>query len=251
MELETGDPKLLKLVFHESFDLKYGYVTIKCYRSPQKEARMLDLVRGDKRFMQGRTAHDEAGNPVRIIDIISGKRIDHVVANIKADHETYFYEHFPGIYDRFIGACEAIAHLHAQWEQHGDINLDHLMREYETGDFRWIDFDYAYESQVNPFALDLFGLGRILACITGKWLHTSHTLGEFGLADAASRLDADDFSCVHKNEIMNVRKLFPYIPERLNRVLLHFSEGAEIGYDSVPEFVADMREAVSALPTSA
>lgn len=78
MELETGAPKLLKLVFHERFHLSYGCVKIPCYRSPRKEARMLDLVRGDARFMQGRTALDAMGNPVRIIDIISGKRIDHV-----------------------------------------------------------------------------------------------------------------------------------------------------------------------------
>ena len=44
---------------------------------------------------------------------------------------------------------------------------------------------------------------------------------------------------------MNLRKLFPYVPERLNRILLHFSESAEIGYDSVAEFVGDMRDAVN------
>jgi hypothetical protein len=245
MELETGEAKLLKLVFLESFHLSYGCVKIRCYRSPQKEARMLDLVRGDTRFMQGWTAPDAAGNPVRIIDIISGKRIDLVTAAIKADHETYFREHFPGILHGFIKACEAIGHLHDLGEQHGDISLDHLMREHGTGALRWIDFDYAYETRANPFALDLFGLGRMLACITGKWVHTLHTLGDFGLDPATARLEAGDFSCVHKNEIMNLRKLFPYVPESLNRVLLHFSESAEIGYDSVAEFVGDMRDAVS------
>ena len=245
MELETGNAKLLKLVFLETFHITYDSVQIKCYRSPQKEARMLDLVRGDARFMQGRTASDTAGNPVRIIDIISGTRIDTVVANIKTDHETYFREHFPAILDKFIGACEAIGHLHDRGEQHGDISLDHLMREHGTGALRWIDFDYAYETQANPFALDLFGLGRILGCITGKWIHTVHTLHDFGLDRADLGLDADDFSCVHGNEIMNLRKLFPYIPERLNRVLLHFSEGAEIGYDTVAEFVGELKDAVS------
>ena len=232
-------------MFNESFHITYESVRIKCYRSPQKEARMLDLVRGDARFMQGRTAKDAADNPVRIIDIISGMRIDTVVANIKTDHETYFHEHFPAILNRFIGACEAIGHLHDQGEQHGDISLDHLMREHGTGELRWIDFDYAYETQANPFALDLFGLGRMLGCIMGKWIHTVHTLHDFGLDWADLGLDANDFSCVHKNEIMNLRKLFPYIPERLNRVLLHFSEGAEIGYDTVAEFVGEMKDAVS------
>lgn len=242
VELETGDPKLLKLVFHESFHLDYGVVRIKCYRSPRKEARMLDLVRGDTRFMQGHSVRDEAGNRVRIIDIIQGKRIDEVVARIKQGHETYFYESYPAILKKFIGACQAVAHLHDLGERHGDINLDHLMMEYETGAYRWIDFDYAYEAYANPFALDLFGLGRLLACITGKWLYTFHNLRELGVAIDLNTLDQGDFSCVRKNEIMNLKKLFPYIPEKLNNVLLHFSESAEIGYDTVPELVTDLQD---------
>ncbi|MGL1861426.1 MAG: serine/threonine protein kinase [Pseudodesulfovibrio sp.] len=247
LELETGDYKLLKLVFHESFCLKYGYIKIKCFRSPRKEARMLDLVHGDTRFMQGHSERDEAGNQIRIIDFIQGKRIDHVVANITAGHETYFHEHYPGILDKFIGACEAIAFLHDQGERHGDINLDHLMKEYTTGAYRWIDFDYAYEAHANPFALDLFGLGRILACITGKWLYTIHTLRELNINADTSLLSCGDFSCVYKNEIMNLKKIFPYIPTRLNNVLLHFSESARISYDTVPEFVEDLQECRTAL----
>lgn len=241
-ELETGDPKLLKLVFHESFHLEYGCLKVKCYRSPQKEARMLDLVHGDARFMQGHSVRDEAGNLVRIIDIIQGKRIDHVVARLAGDHETYFHKHYPGILGRFISACEAIGFLHDQGERHGDINLDHLMKEHATGAYRWIDFDYAYEAHVNPFAMDLFGLGRILACITGKCLHTPHSLREQGIYTDTQRLNQGDFSCIHKNEIMNLKKVFPYIPTRLNNVLLHFSESADIYYDTVLEFVEDLRE---------
>ncbi len=242
MELETGDSKLLKLVFHESFYLEYGCVKIKCYRSPRKEARMLDLVRGDTRFMQGCSAKDEAGNCIRIIDFIQGKRIDHVVANNAADHETYFREQYPNILAKFIGACEAIAFLHDQGERHDDINLDHLMMEYGTGAYRWIDFDYAYEAHANPFALDLFGLGRILACITGKWLYSLHNLREMQVNTDTLLLNPGDFSCVIKNEIMNLKKLFPYIPTRLNNVLLHFSESATISYDTVWELVEDLQE---------
>jgi len=241
MELETGDAKLLKLVFHESFDLQYGSVRIRCYRSPRKEARMLDLVRGDERYMQGCSAPDAAGNPVRIIDMISGKRIDLVTAAIRAGHAEYFADSFPAFFRQFIGACRAIRDLHARDEVHGDINLDHLMREHVTNRLRWIDFDYAYEASANPFALDVFGLGRLLACLVGKQLHTVHTLREDGFGGNVPDLTPADFSCVRKNEIMNLRKLFPYVPESLNRILLHFSQGAEIGYDSADELIADMR----------
>lgn len=45
-ELESGEAKILKLVFHEHFDLGVGELKVRCYRSPRKEGRMLDLVRG-------------------------------------------------------------------------------------------------------------------------------------------------------------------------------------------------------------
>lgn len=239
LELETGDIKLLKLVFHESFYLEYGHVKIKCYRSPRKEARMLDLVRGDTRFMQGHSVDDNVGNRIRVIDFIQGKRIDFVTAKNPADHETYFNEYYPSILDKFMGACEAISFLHDQGERHGDINLDHLMIESDTGAYRWIDFDYAYEAHANPFALDVFGLGRILACITGKRLYTSHVLRELDINEPLS-LDSSDYSCVYKNEIMNLQKIFPYIPTRLNNVLLHFSRGASLAYEMVQEFLEDL-----------
>ncbi|MFO7912326.1 MAG: serine/threonine protein kinase, partial [Desulfotignum sp.] len=54
--LESGERRLLKLVFHEKFTLQMGELKILCYRSPRKEARILDLVRGDSRFMQGFSA---------------------------------------------------------------------------------------------------------------------------------------------------------------------------------------------------
>jgi hypothetical protein len=44
---------------------------------------------------------------------------------------------------------------------------------------------------------------------------------------------------------MNWRKLYPYIPEKLNHVLMHFSEGAELYYDCVTEIVEDLADAMS------
>jgi len=40
---------------------------------------------------------------------------------------------------------------------------------------------------------------------------------------------------------VNLRKLYPYIPVELNRVLLHFSAGSEVFYDSVEELTEDLR----------
>lgn len=73
--LETGMRRILKLVFYEKFFLQLGEIKVPCYRSPRKEARILDLVRGDDRFMQGFSAEDTAGNNVRVLDVIRGNAL--------------------------------------------------------------------------------------------------------------------------------------------------------------------------------
>jgi hypothetical protein len=40
---------------------------------------------------------------------------------------------------------------------------------------------------------------------------------------------------------MNLKKLYPYIPNGLNDVLAHFTMGADIFYESVGEVTADLR----------
>jgi hypothetical protein len=245
--LETGERRILKLVFHESFPLGIGKLVVKCYRSPEKEARILDVVRGDWRFMQGFTARDEKGNPVRVLDVIRGKRLDEVVWDIDADHRTYFFELFPEIFGKFIGACEAIAFLHSKGEKHGDIRRDHLWLEGGTGRYRWIDFDYTYDFQENPFGLDLFGLGSIFIFLVGKGIYNLSEIKRQGLADVLNEITAHDFSLLYPNRVVNLKKLFPYIPDELNRVLLHFSSGAEIFYETVDEFLKDLSKGKKAL----
>ncbi len=240
--LESGESKILKLVFHEQFVMRLGAVEVLCHRSPEKEARILLLTHGDMRFMQGVTLHDERKNPVRILDVIRGRCIDEVVDEIPVDHERYFHTHFPPMLQRFIGACEAIEDLHTRWEKHGDIRRDHLLVERATGRCRWIDFDYAFDSRINPFGLDIFGLGNILLCLVGKRVHTFRSLREEGVSDnILNHLAEEDMSLMFPNRLMNLRKVYPYIPEELNRALMHFAAGAEVFYESVGELLEDLR----------
>ena len=46
IDLKTGDLKILKLVFYEKFTSTIGGIAFECFRSPRKEARILDLVAG-------------------------------------------------------------------------------------------------------------------------------------------------------------------------------------------------------------
>lgn len=239
--LETGDRKILKLVFHEKFLLKLGSLKIDCYRSPEKETRILDLIHGDLRFMQGVTKRDEKGNPVRVLDIVRGKRLDVAVSNINIDYATYFSEHFPGILLKFIEACKAIKLLHAHGETHGDIRRDHLWIEHGTGKYIWIDFDYTHDFKESPFGLDLFGLGSLLIFLSGKGLYTIPALAELGISkEKADSIEPGDFSLLYKNRIVNLKKLFSWIPDELNNILMHFSSSSEVFYETVDELLEDL-----------
>lgn len=243
--LESGQSQILKLAFYETFPMHIGPFEIKCYRSPRKEARILDLVKGDMRFMQGYSKDDIAGNNVRVLDIIRGKRLDVVVDDIPVDHKTYFHEYFPDIFEKFMDACEAISFLHSHDEKHGDIRRDHLWVESATGAYRWIDFDYAFELYENPFALDIFGLKSILVYIVGKANLTMQTLLELRTENSIlNTLNSGDYSLVIGNRVVNVQKIYNYIPNSLNNILMHLSSSSSVFYESVDEILVDMNKSL-------
>jgi hypothetical protein len=240
-ELSTGERRILKLVFYEKFPVSLGSMEIECFRSPRKEARILDLVRGDGRFMQGYSLDDAAGNNVRVLDVVQGGLLSLEIDKIEADHRTYFFELLPDILEKFAEACRAIEFLHSHGENHGDIRRDHLWVERGTGNYVWIDFDYTYEFHENPFGLDVCGLGNLLLFLVGKKFCTTFNIPrpDFdGRSDVL--LEPADFSMLFKNRLSNLRKVYPYVPESLNNVLMHFSTASEVFYPTVGELLEEL-----------
>lgn len=242
VDLRDGSGKILKLAFFESFFMHLGEERIRCFRSPHKESRILERTAGDTRFMQGVTLYDEAHNPVRVIERIAGTTFYDLVHNLLMDHETYYYEVFPGILTNLMKAFYAIKDLHQMGEIHGDIRNDHLIVEHATGRYRWIDFDYTYEWPGQPYGVDLFGLGNILLFAAGKGFHTLHDLKSprSPFHAALSTLREEDFSLFFPNRLMNLKKIFPYLRETLNKVLMHFAAGADVFYESAQELMEDL-----------
>lgn len=239
--LESGERRILKLVFYEQFSLQMGEMQVPCFRSPRKEARILDKVRNDSRFMQGFSTRDTAGNNVRVLYVVQGKRLDHWIDDLDADHQTYFETHLRSILEKFIVSCRAINDLHRMGEKHGDIRRDHLWVTYETGDYVWIDFDYTFNFHENPFRLDIFGLGGLLLYIVGKGFYSHEEVDRIpGSGSRLPEIGPDDFLLVFKNRLANLQKIFPYIPDALNQVLMHFSSGARLYYDTLDEFIFDL-----------
>lgn len=250
VDLSDGSSKIIKLVFYESFMMQLGVQHIKCYRSPQKEARILDKTRGDPYFMQGRNIHDRAGNVVRVIDRIYGTRLYEYMNALPMDHETYFHQRFPSLLNELLECIEAIHRLHRLGEVHGDIRNDHVFIDRGTGLYRWIDFDYSYEWAENPFGVDLYGLGNLLLLAVGKGFHNLGDLTACGPAGmkVVSCLAPSDLSLFFKHRIINLQKLFPYIPDKLNQVLLHFSHGAEVFYSTTDELLEDLMACREEMP---
>jgi serine/threonine protein kinase len=242
--LHSGEMCIIKLVFYEKFTAHIGGIPFECFRSPRKEARILELVRDHPNFMHGVTVADEKDNPIRILEFISGKTLADYVLDIDQDHEAYFYNTLPEVLGHFIRCVQAIRYLHDHGEKHGDIRRDHILIDNHSGHFRWIDFDYNYRHRENIYAYDLYGLGNILAFIVGK--------GDILLQDLQQkapklldRLAEDDLNVVFRHRVANLKKIFPYIPDTLNRILLHFSRGANWFYEHTEQLVSDLVEATA------
>ncbi len=241
IDLRDGNLKIMKLVFYEKFMSRIGDIEFECFRSPKKEARILDLVFNDNRFMHGYSIQDEKNNLIRVLDFIKGNTLAEYVGNMEMDHETYYHERLPKILPHFFECVEAIRFLHENGERHGDIRRDHILIDRETGIYRWIDFDYNYRHRENIYGYDLFGLGNVLVFLVGK--------EDVLLSDlrrekhpALEHLSDKDLNIVFNHRVVNLKKIYPYISERLNRILMHFSSGANRFYEHTTQLLDDLGE---------
>lgn len=246
VDLRDGSRKIIKLVFHERFKARVGPLVFDCARSPAKESRVLSLTRSEPNFMHGNGIPDAAGNEVRVIDFVHGRKLSDYVEDLRKDHAAYFSEDFPGLLVKFIETVDAIRLIHDRDELHGDIRRDHIIIDSASGRFRWIDFDFIYFHHENRFGYDIFGLGNILAFLVGKGDITIQMLRRFH-PGIFSTIVAEDMNIIFNNRVMNMQKIFPYVPHALNQVLMHFAHGSEVFYDETEDLLADLRHAAESI----
>jgi hypothetical protein len=248
-DVSTGKRKIIKLVFSESVDMKFGDSIIKCFRSPSKEGLALKSVEGHLNFMQGHTVAADEDEEIRVIDHISGKTLLDKIVEFRGSHEAYFHRVFPPLVRLFLPCLDALDHIHRLGIRHGDVRSDHLILDKDTGQLRWIDFDYDFIFDEAPTTLDLLGVGNVLSELVGKGEQSIHRLrSDNDLKNKIETLRRSDFSVVQSGRLMHWRKLYPYIPEKLNRVLMHFTAEAELFYESAAEIAEDLREALGSIP---
>lgn len=245
-DLDNGRMVILKLGFHEEFITEFGRLRIPCFRSPAKEAQVLRLVKGDSRFMQGETLFDDRDNQVRVIDFINGKTLYGEIFDMTIDHEEYYHTLLPSILLKVARCCDAIRMLHEHGLYHGDIRNDHMVIDEETGDYRWIDFDLCQDYA--PY--DVWRLGNVMQFVIGKGLNPLYRIRRDSLfpAEVIASLLPSDSGAVYNYRLMNLKKIYPYISDRLNAILMRFSTGCNDPYREVKDLVHDLREAIPDLP---
>lgn len=240
VDLETSKEKIIKTEFYEEFIAHIGLFKIRCYRSPQKESDVLDLTINDERFMKGLRILDEKNNNVRVIDYIRGKTFFEYIHGKKKSHIQYFRDDLPEILYNLLDSFKAIQLLHQNNTCHGDIRNDHIIIDSATKKFKWIDFDL--KQDVSDF--DMWSLGNILSYAVAKGIVTFETvLKNKEIPDRNKRsLTQDDGSAFYQYRIINLKKLYPYIPERLDNLLHHFSIKPIAFYSGIDEFVDDYQK---------
>jgi len=245
LNLTNGELQIIKLVFHEEFSQKVGDFEIRFFRNPDKEAAVLEAVKEHSGFMHGFTVKDVCDNTVRIIDHIPGMTLNRLIINISKPHITYFREDLPKILSSVCQCLSSLGWLHDHELVHGDVRWDHLIKDKSCDRLRWIDFDYDYHFPENPFGVDLFGIGKIIAYAIGKGPHIySDIKHNRDFSDTLDSLCIEDFSLIQKNLLMNLLKIFPYLPKRLNHILLMFSGHTNVFYDSAKQVVDDLFDAI-------
>lgn len=238
IDLTTGAKKVIKMVFHETFECRIRETVFRCLRSPEKEAAILREMRQHPHFMHGQAAHDTAGNIVRIIDFVSGPTLYAYLRDQEMSHEEYYRRELSGVMQLFLASIEAIAQLHKQGLHHGDIRADHIIIKSETGAYVWIDYDYEV-----CILYDVFCLGNVLQQVVGKGRHSLDDirLQPSDYPDFNSTLTASDMSLMRRHRVANLRKLYPYISEGVNEILMRFSAGGTDSYKDVDSLLEDLR----------
>ena len=242
LALGSGSRHILKMVFHERFRACIGELEVVCVRSAEKEAAVLELVRGDPRYMSGRSARDARGNLVRVIDVIEGETFLSRILGLPLGHEAYVGSVFPGVLAAIAESLLAIERLHRSGLTHGDIRNDHIIVEDGTARLRWIDFDL---DQDTP-AYDVWSVGNLLHCVVAKGFVTFQEAFE-RRPELAAVLREGDASVFFPFRVMNLGKVFPYIPETLSRVLERFAVSGTVRYDRVGQVAEDLGACASSL----
>lgn len=244
-DLTSGKNKIIKLEVDEAFSTRIGRLLIKAKRSAEKEARFIAAAKGHPNFMQGFSVRDVAGNLVRVIDEIRGDSLFNYVLDMHIDHESYYSAIYPNILRHLIECIEGLNQVCTEGLHHGDIRNDHIFIESTSGVYKWIDFDYT----VTHSDYDLWSIGNLIVFTVagGLLLYKDVTVNRSKFPLVRGEVSPDDCSFYHKYRIANVKKVYPYVSDKINNICLRYTVGHFNLYSSYDEILDDLREAAAAI----
>ncbi len=243
IDLDTNEKKIVKLTFEETFETVLGDHTVTWFRNSFKEAEMIEIGHEHDNLMQGNIYKDDVGNMIRVIDVIHGEDFLQYIFNCTMDYETYRQTLLPDVLKELAKAFEAIHFLHEKGYYHGDVRNDHLIKDDETGELIWIDFDYDFlELASNLYKPDIFALGNLLGNAVGKGCHSHYDIktNQKKYGDLIDRIGPEDFSASCPARFLNLQKLYPGIPDALNDLLMRFTGEEQGCYTSAAELARDL-----------
>jgi hypothetical protein len=233
IDLSDGSTKVIKLEFREEFDTRIGDLVVRRFRSPRKEAHILDLVRGHPHFMTGRWVSDAAGNNVRILDFIragatqmtSGQQPPRLLP--PAVSEVLALRNWSR--DQ-VPATRAKARRHQARPHHLGPGAPHHPLD---------RLRLRLRARRVPVQLRPAGPRQLLIFLAGR---KDVLLQDLRQDDPAlyPRL-ARGLTSLSATRVVTC-KICPYIPESLSGVLLHFS-GGDIFCDAADQLLEDLAEA--------
>ena len=91
------------------------------------------------------------------------------------------------------------------------------------------------------FGYDLFGLGNILIFLVGGGDITIQQL-QADESSVLAELGPEDMNIIFNNRVADIQKIYPYVPDALNYILLHFSNGANLYYENTQQLLQDLAE---------
>lgn len=66
---------------------------------------------------------------------------------------------------------------------------------------------------------------------------------------ALDTLIEEDLNIAFTNRVANLKKIYPYLPESLNRMLMHFSKGTNWFYENTDQLLDDLKAYQTSTPT--
>jgi hypothetical protein len=121
----------------------------------------------------------------------------------------------------------------------------------DTTDFYRIDYDdvvvlvgrpYLVRNNEREGRFGIFGLGNILVYLAGRGDVTVQNLKQNN-SPAYNLLFHEDVNIIFNNRLVNLKKVYPYIPDSLNLVMMHFSLVANVFYEDTLQFLSELQEA--------